>query len=36
MLAEEVFLVILSPEDCKMNFLPCFRGLANANSYVEV
>jgi hypothetical protein len=33
---EEVFYITLSPEDCVLNFLLCFRGLANAISYSEV
>jgi hypothetical protein len=33
---EEVFSVTLSPEDCSLNFLLCFMGLANALSCSEV
>jgi hypothetical protein len=29
---EEVFSKTLSPDDCELNFLLCFRGLASANS----
>jgi hypothetical protein len=33
---EEAFSIMLSPEDCDMNFLLCFRGLANNFSYSKV
>jgi hypothetical protein len=33
---EEVYSIILSLEDCNLNFLLCFRGLANAFSCSEV
>jgi hypothetical protein len=36
MVTKEDFSVTLSPEDCEMNFLLCFMGLASANSCAEV
>jgi hypothetical protein len=34
--AEEVFSMMLFPEDCELNFLLGFRGLASANTCVDV
>jgi hypothetical protein len=33
---EEVFSMMLSPEDYELKFLPNFRGLASTSTYVEV
>jgi hypothetical protein len=35
-LVGEVFSTMLGPEDCAINFLLDFKGLAKASSYVEV
>jgi hypothetical protein len=33
---EEVFYKKLSPNDCGLNFMLCFTGLANTNTWAEV